>query len=102
MDETRQAADQAPLVTRDDSAGRYVISVGGAVAGSAWFSRDGEVLTFTHTEVDPAFNGQGLGSLLVAGALADVRASGLRAVPRCAFVARYVSRHPEVADLVEG
>jgi predicted GNAT family acetyltransferase len=53
-----------------------------------------------HTEVASALEGSGLGARLVAGALVDIRRRGLRLVPRCPFVAEYVRRHPEYADLV--
>ena len=55
-----------------------------------------------HTEVDPAFAGQGLGERLVAGALEDLRARGLKLVPLCPFVRAYLRRHPDQADLVAG
>jgi predicted GNAT family acetyltransferase len=41
-----------------------------------------------------------VGSQLVRGALDDLRARGLRVVPLCPFVAAYLRRHPEDADLV--
>jgi predicted GNAT family acetyltransferase len=50
--------------------------------------------------VFPSAEGRGLGSRLVAGALDDIRARGLRAVPLCPFAAAYARRHPEYADLV--
>ena len=53
-----------------------------------------------HTEIDPAFEGQGLGERLVAGALEDLRARGLKLVPQCPFVRAYLRRHPDQADLV--
>ncbi len=55
---------------------------------------------FTHTVIDPAFEGQGMGSRLVKAALDDVRQRGERVVPQCAFVADYIRRHPAYADLV--
>jgi predicted GNAT family acetyltransferase len=42
-----------------------------------------------------------VGSTLVRGALDDVRAHGLRVVPRCSFVRGYIERHPDYADLVD-
>ena len=42
----------------------------------------------------------GLGSRLVQRALDDLRARGLALVPLCPFVADFVGRHPEYADLV--
>jgi len=34
------------------------------------------------------------------GVLEDVRAQGFKVVPRCPFVADYINRHPEFADLL--
>jgi predicted GNAT family acetyltransferase len=53
-----------------------------------------------HTEVEPRAEGTGLGSQLVTEALDDIRARGLRVVPLCPFVAAYIRRHPDYADLV--
>lgn len=58
------------------------------------------VVVLVHTEVDEAVEGTGVGSALVRGALDDLRARGLRLVPLCPFVAAYLRRHPEYADLV--
>ena len=58
------------------------------------------VVVLVHTEVDEAVEGTGVGSALVRGALDDLRARGLRLVPVCPFVAAYLRRHPEYADLV--
>ena len=46
--------------------------------------------------VDPAFEGQGVGSALVRHALDQILAGGTRkVVPVCPFVKRYIRRHPE-------
>ena len=58
------------------------------------------VITFVHTEVDPAFEGRGLGGTLASNALDDVRSRGLRVVARCPFIAAYIRRHREYADLL--
>ena len=60
---------------------------------------DGRI-ALLHTEVPEALSGQGVGSKLVGGTLAAVRAEGLKVVPRCEFVAAYVARHPEYRDLL--
>ena len=56
---------------------------------------------FTHTEVFDAYEGKGVGSALARGALDDVRARGGRLVALCPFIAAYLERHPEYADLVD-
>jgi predicted GNAT family acetyltransferase len=93
---------------RDNAAEhRYEIVVNGRVAGfSVYADRPGgegggQRRVFVHTEVDSSYEGQGLGSILVREALAHVRASGRRAVAVCPFVAAYVKRHPEEADIVD-
>ena len=71
-------------------------------AGPAFaaYARECDVVTFTHTVVPPAAEGHGVGSRLIAGALAQVRAAGLTVVPRCPFVAAYIEKHPEWRDLL--
>jgi len=78
---------------------RYEVYVEDTLAGFAEYRHDGDRIVFTHTEVDPAFEGKGLGSALAAGALDAVRGRGLRVVPQCPFIAGYLARHDEYADL---
>ena len=85
-------------VRRDDTraaSGRYVISVDGVDAGFSMFGQRDGIITFRHTEVDPAFEGQGLGSTLAREALDDARARGLQIKALCPFIAAYLKRHPE-------
>ena len=79
---------------------RYEVWTGDVLAGTIRYTRHADVVTLVHTEVDPAFEGRGLGNALVAGALDDLRARGKRLVPLCPFVIAYLRRHPEYADLV--
>lgn len=87
-------------VTDNPDAGRYEARKGEQVAGFAAYRLEGATITFTHTEVDPAFEGQGVGSVLVRGALDDVRARGLGVRPLCPFVRAYIKRHREYQDLL--
>lgn len=80
---------------------RYEAAVDGRVAGfAAYADTDQGVRVFTHTEVEPAYGGRGVGGALVRGALDDVRARHLAARPLCPFIAGWIDRHPEYADLV--
>ncbi len=76
---------------------RYEIRVDDRLAGSIRYTRDGHVVTLVHTEVDPAFEGHGVGSALVQGALDDARARSLTVRPLCPFVRAWLRRHPEYA-----
>jgi len=78
---------------------RYEAVVDGVVGGSAHYELDGDTMTFTHTEVDDEFEGQGVGSELVRRVLDDVRERGLRIVVRCPFIRSWIERHPEYRDL---
>lgn len=59
-----------------------------------------EKVVFTHTGVPGALEGRGVGSALARAGLEWARTAGKRVVPLCPFVAAYVARHPEYADLV--
>jgi predicted GNAT family acetyltransferase len=79
---------------------RYELVDDGQLVGEILYRRDPGRVVLVHTEVSPALEGQGLASRLVAGALDDIRARGLRVVPICPFVRSYLRRHPEYEDLV--
>ena len=79
---------------------RYEARIGTKVVGVIYYRARPGRMTLIHTEVDPAFEGKGVGSRLVTGSLEDIRRRGLSLVPVCPFVRAYLSRHPEQADLV--
>ncbi len=96
-------SDDPDVVVRDNpAAARYELIVAGELAGFASYVLSGETMTIPHAEVKPRFEGRGLGSRLAAFALDDVRSRGLSVVPRCPFIAAYIKRHPDYADLVAG
>lgn len=85
---------------RDNAAeSRYELAMEGDLAIAA-YQREGDRIVFTHTLVPEALEGHGIGSRLVAAALADVRRQGLTVIPACEFVAAYFERHPEEDDLL--
>jgi predicted GNAT family acetyltransferase len=57
-------------------------------------------VVITHTETPRALRGRGIASELVHGALKLIRADRLKVVAGCGFVADYLRKHPEFADLV--
>lgn len=87
------------MVRRSAARNRYEFDVEGGEALAFYRLADG-VMTFTHTEVPADLRGRGLGSQMMRAVLQDVRAQGLKVVPRCPFVADYIRRHPEFADLL--
>jgi predicted GNAT family acetyltransferase len=87
-------------VRRNDGEGRYELLVDGQLAGIADFQLDGDRVVLPHTEIDVHRRGQGLGAVLVRGALDDVRHAGRTVIPVCSYVVRYIDQHPEQRDLL--
>jgi predicted GNAT family acetyltransferase len=79
---------------------RYELTAGDELVGVLVYHRGDGVLDLQHTIVYPGHEGQGFGALLARAALDGARASGLTVLPTCPYVASYVARHPEYADLV--
>ena len=79
---------------------RYEAVIDGAVAGYVFYQERPGSLVLIHTEVGEEWEGQGVGSRLIAGALDDIRARGLSVTPVCRFAAAYIERHAEYGDLV--
>jgi predicted GNAT family acetyltransferase len=80
---------------------RFEALVDGGVVGYARYQLSSGVITFLHTEVDPSYEGQGIGSTLARRALDQVRDDGeLKMRLLCPFFRSYVARHDEYADLV--
>ena len=86
-------------LTNDPGAGRVSARVDGTEAHNTYTIQDG-VMTITHTHVPEAIAGRGVAGALTAAALAHARSQGLKVVPQCGYVAAYVQKHPEYADLV--
>jgi predicted GNAT family acetyltransferase len=78
---------------------RFEAHVDGALAGFAEYQRTDHLVAYTHTEVDPAFEGRGVGSALARAALDDARRRALPVLATCPFIARWMGRHPEYLDL---
>lgn len=80
-------------VTLDEATSRYIIVVDGVQAGFIEIDESDAQVVFTHTEVSRDFEGKGVAGRLAHDALADVVERGKTIVPKCAYIARYLSRH---------
>jgi predicted GNAT family acetyltransferase len=79
--------------------GRFVARVGGHEAVLVYERRD-DVLDLRHTFTPPPLRGRALAAQLTAAAVAYAQAEGLRILPTCSYVRRYVERHPELQALI--
>jgi predicted GNAT family acetyltransferase len=94
-------SNAAGLTARDNTAQRrFEIEIDGRLALADYRIADG-VMDLYHTESPPALAGRGVASALIEAALRAARTQGLRVRPSCSFVAAYMKRHPEFADLAE-
>ena len=72
----------------------------GEVAGVLTYQLTGSIIAYTHTKVDPRFEGQGVGSALVRAAMDDARGKNRTVVPICPFVSDWLDKHPDYEKLV--
>lgn len=86
-------------ITNNEADHRFELKLGDEMA-FADYLRKGNTIYFTHTEVPPHLEGQGLGNALAKAALDYARSEGLVVVPRCRFIAAFIRRHKEYQDLV--
>ncbi len=85
-------------VREDAGAQQYEVVVDGVRAGLAHYRLAGAGRVFDHTEIDPAFEGKGLGSVLARGALDDVIARGIPFAATCPFIVSFLERHPDYGE----
>ncbi len=93
----------APVVTDNAELQRFEAHLDGKLAGFAEYQLTDELVVFTHTEVDPAFEGNGVGSALARFALDQLRDQGTRkALPVCPFIKGWIQRHPDYLSVTYG
>lgn len=91
-----------PELSHNEALTRYEAHLEGAVAGFAEYQLAGELLVLTHTEVEPRFEGRGVGSALARFALDDARRRSVKVLPMCPFIKAWLGRHPDYGDVVYG
>ena len=93
--------EPAPLpVTHNTALQRFEAHADGLLAFLS-YTHEGTGVVMDHTYVPDEFRGRGVGATLVRAALDEARQRNWTIVPRCSFVAAFIERHPEYADLVD-
>jgi predicted GNAT family acetyltransferase len=72
----------------------------GVLAGIITYQLSGTIIAFTHTKVEPAFEGHGVGSLLARTAMDDAKAKSRTVVPICPFLGGWLEQHKEYDQIV--
>jgi predicted GNAT family acetyltransferase len=91
--------DGSVVVTDAPQHNRFEAHVESELAGSAQYIRTPELVVYPHTQVDPKFEGRGVGAALARAALDDARRRNVAVLATCPFIADWMRRHPEYGDL---
>ena len=73
----------------------------GERVGMVEYIRVPNLISFTHTEVSPAAEGQGVGSALARHVLDQARADGVKVQPLCPFIKGWIARHRDYFDVLD-
>jgi uncharacterized protein len=87
-------------VEHDPASHRFTVAGTGGTAVLAYAPAGSDVLELYSTYVPPTDRGRGIADKLVQAAVEYARAEGLRIIPSCWYVAVWLRRHPEHADLI--
>jgi len=82
-------------ILKNDGLNRFEIYSDGELAGFAEFKIENQMISYTHTEIDTRFGGQGLGSQLIKEVLDEVLEQNLEVAPYCSFVSAYIKKNSE-------
>ncbi|GAB4519938.1 MAG: GNAT family N-acetyltransferase [Anaerolineae bacterium] len=88
-------------VRNNPDAGRFEVQLGDELA-MVEYNIAGKNIIFTHTEVPPAYEGQGIANKMAEVALAYAREHGYKIQPLCPFINTYIRRHKEYQDITWG
>jgi len=79
---------------------RFEITIDGELAGFVDYRKHGDEYAIPHTRVFTQFEGHGVGSELVRGALAEIAERDGTVLPYCPFVPKVIRDNPEFLELV--
>lgn len=86
-------------IVNNEGEKRYEADLGDAIAKIEYIPTK-TMIVFTHTEVPPAYEGQGIANKMIRHVLDEARANNMQVNPMCPFVKLFVARHPEYRDIV--
>ncbi|MBA3920035.1 MAG: GNAT family N-acetyltransferase [Gemmatimonas sp.] len=96
-------SDSPDVIHHDEDGhrGRFRIDRDGKHAAVMTYSRGRpDLIIIDHTEVNPAYGGQGLGQALLAELVRWARETGTKVMATCPFASAQFAKRPELADVL--
>lgn len=87
-------------IRHDEESERFVAVVDGAEAVVQYGRPDEQTIDLFRTYTPEALRGRGIAGHVVEAALEYAQAQGLRVLPTCPYVSRFVEKHPEYRALL--
>ncbi|WP_433789788.1 GNAT family N-acetyltransferase [Actinoplanes sp. CA-252034] len=66
----------------------------GELAGMLTYQVTGPIIVYTHTTIDPRFEGRDVGALLARAVMEDAESRNRTVVPMCPVLAEWLEKHP--------
>lgn len=85
---------------KSENRGIFKAMEDGSKAGEMTYSRRGETIVIEHTEVDPKFQGKGVGKQLVKEAVNFSRKNNVKISPECSYAKKVLTRGEEFKDVL--
>ncbi|WP_159886103.1 GNAT family N-acetyltransferase [Paenibacillus puerhi] len=96
------AAKSNERLTADKQGNSYVLQgINGKVGEVTYRLVDADTWVIDHTQVDPAYQGRGLGRQLLDLVVDEAREKGRKIIPSCSYALSVFQEHPEYADVWE-
>ncbi|MCG2793972.1 MAG: N-acetyltransferase [Weeksellaceae bacterium] len=87
--------------SNSEKKGEFIATIDGAKAGLMTYSWAGEnQFIINHTEVEPQFNGKGVGKEMLYKAVEFARENNLKIVPLCPFAKAMFQKTEEIRDVL--
>lgn len=87
-------------VIKNSAENRFELWVDGQLS-KLDYREDGDTIVLTHVGVPVEFRGRGLAGVITKAGLEYAKAKSLRVIPICSYVAAYIRRNPQYADLTK-
>lgn len=86
---------------KEENKGAFIATEDGAKAGEMTYSKAGDdKIIIDHTEVNPEFNGKGVGKQMVLSAVEYARENGIKILPLCPFAKATFDKNKDIQDVL--